>query len=107
MTLNIILLIVGSVMVFLAGLEAMYEYQIYVVGRPEQTRDTIIGNIYLPEIPPNDPGVKASAYAGFAVAGAGILLCGFSLAIIAVDRFMQQRGEHDPLDAETPTGDLR
>lgn len=82
------LLVTGVVVAFLGAAYGFREYQVYLVGRPEQINNSRIGTTWLPAVPPGDPGRRASAYAGFVVAGVGVALAVFALVMSVIDKRM-------------------
>ena len=88
------LLVAGVLMVILGALLGARDYDIYLAGRPERISNSTLGTRYLPAIAPGDPGRRASAFAGFAVAAGGAALSAFALIMRAVDKRCISKEQH-------------
>lgn len=92
-----ILLGIGIAMVLVGVIDGGYHYKVYAAGRSEHIANTIVGTLVVPEEAPGNPGRKASAVVGFAAAGVGALLMGFSLVAFVVGG---RRGHGSPEEQE-------
>lgn len=88
------LLVAGVLMVILGALLGARDYDIYLAGRPERISNSDFGTRYLPAIAPGDPGRRASAFAGFAVAGVGAALSAFALVMRVIAKRHTSKEQH-------------
>ena len=88
-----VLLFLGIMATLIGPILGIIEYDIYINGRPEHLVNTKEGTMYKPAVPPGEPGRRASAIAGFYIAGFGLLLIIFSLIIyeISVSRKISRK----------------
>jgi len=80
-TLNDVLLIAGLALTLAGGLCGLRDWETYQVGRHEHVAETCWGSVHVNAKEPGDVGVRASALAGFALAGIGLMLC--MIAVVA------------------------
>jgi hypothetical protein len=79
-----IVLFVGIAMVLSGIFYGIYNYDIYISGRPEHTRESKVGSIFHPEEAPGNPGRRESAAAGWTIAGIGIALIVLSMILYII-----------------------
>jgi hypothetical protein len=79
-----LLLFLGIMAIPIGAILGIIEYDIYINGRPEHIVSTREGTMYKPAVPPGEPGRRASAIAGFYIAGSGLILMLFSLIIYEI-----------------------
>jgi len=86
-----IVLFVGIAMVLSGIFYGIYNYDIYISGRPEHTRESKVGPIFHPEEAPGNPGRKESASAGWTIAGIGIVLIVLSIIISIIVELLHNK----------------